>query len=506
METYLIQIADLLLDVKNPRHDPVETQEEQIAALVKDDQVKSLASDIAVNGLSPIEKPIVMYDENSEKYIVLEGNRRVCSLILLHNPMLAPISIRPVLTQINKDKVPDSIECALAKSREEARVWIDRRHSGLSGGIGLKSWNSIQKTRASDIFEKPNDNSLSLALFEYAKKYLRLDCSEKKASLTTASRYLGNNKFRNTMGIRSRRPNKRVRIACSHLEFESILYRFLSDLIDNDQSKEFGVHSRTKKLDIENYANHLISENLAPKITEKESFLEPRPKGIPTWNSGSTPSASGGHSATSERDDSDNALPITADQTQPPSHADTTNSDSSLAADSFGNPSIKQSDSEQSNGENYVDPSDLSDLDLSHTRQSRIPPSKEIINRLNALADPKLSSLYKSICTVSLNKHPSLMYSGVWMFFEALAQQYGGSKYNQGLEAYLNQIINDLFPKIERMDLKNASHNLAQFVNSVKHSGKYYVDSANQLAIDFATIEPLTIKMLDKLASNKNDA
>ncbi len=78
MDTYDIPVADLLLDVSNPRHDPVETQEEQIAALVKDDQIKSLATDIAMNGLSPIEKPIVMYDEGSEKYIVLEGNRRVC--------------------------------------------------------------------------------------------------------------------------------------------------------------------------------------------------------------------------------------------------------------------------------------------------------------------------------------------------------------------------------------------------------------------------------------------
>jgi hypothetical protein len=487
MDTYDIPVADLLLDVRNPRHDPVDTQEEQIAALVKDDQVRSLATDIAMNGLSPIEKPIVLYDEDAEKYIVLEGNRRVCSLILLHNPMLAPAGVRSAFNNMSKDKVPESIECALAESREEARLWIERRHSGLSGGIGLKSWNAIQKTRASDAYEKPNDNSLALALFEYAKKHLNLDCSEKKASLTTATRYLGNNKFRNTMGIRSRRTNKVVRIACSHSEFESILFRFLSDLIENDQTKEFGVHSRTKKLDIENYANHLVSEGLAPRITERESSLIPRPKSTPHWNPDADSNSHKERNTTSDtRDRNENG-------------STNTGTDASTGSDSYNN-----SGGEQSVDENHNNPSDLSDLDLTHTKKNRIPASGEIINKLNLLADPKLTSLYKSICTISVNTHPSLLYAGTWMFFEAMAVQYD-TPYDKGLEAYLNQLINQLFPnKSQRPDLKSANHNLAQYVNSIKHSGKYYSQSASQLPVDFETIEPLTLKMLDNLIAQKN--
>lgn len=491
MDTYDIPVADLLLDVRNPRHDPVETQEEQIAALVKDDQVKSLATDIAMNGLSPIEKPIVMYDEDSEKYIVLEGNRRVCSLILLHNPMLAPAGVRSAFNNMSKDKVPDSIECALAESREEAKLWIERRHSGLSGGIGLKTWSSIQKTRASDAYEKPNDNSLALALFEYAKSHLHLDCSEKKASLTTATRYLGNNKFRNTMGIRSRRTNKVVRIACLHSEFESILVRFLSDLVENDSTKEFGVHSRTKKLDIENYANHLISEGLAPKITEIETSLEPRPKGMPDRNPADSSNSSEGQN---------NGGSSTSD---PACNKNRDSGGSIGAGASTGSNSYNNFDGSLCDDEKCIDPSDLSDLDLSHTKNNRIPASSEIKKKLNSLSDQKLSSLYKSICTISTNVHASILYAGVWMFFEALASQYGG--YNQGLEAFLNQTINNKFTSDKKVkdDLKAASHNISQYVNSIKHSGKYYSTNASQLAVDFETIEPLTLKMLDKLITNK---
>ncbi len=421
--------------------------------------------------------------------------------------MLAPASLRSAFNNMSKDKVPDSIECALAESREQARLWIERRHSGPSGGIGLKSWNAIQKTRASDAYEKPNDNSLALALFEYAKKHLNLDFSEKKANLTTATRYLGNNRFRSTLGIRSRRTNKLVKISCSHSEFESILFRFLTDLIENDQTKEFGVHSRTKKLDIENYANHLVSEGLAPTITERESPLEPRPKGIPKWN----PSANYGSNTernttgiNEDREVDTSSATVPASSDQDPTVSDSNKSDNRASNDSANKDFCGDSNNEQPYDKSYGDPSDLSDLDLSYTKNNRIPASSEIKEKLNILSDSKLSSLYKSICTISTNAHASILYAGVWMFFETLASQYGG--YNKGLEGFLNQIINNSFDlDKEKKDLRAASYHIAQYVNSIKHSGKYYATNASQLAVDFKTIEPLTLTMLDKVISNKNN-
>ncbi|MBT13717.1 MAG: hypothetical protein CMI02_16980 [Oceanospirillaceae bacterium] len=90
------------------------------------------------------------------------------------------------------------------------------------------------------------------------------------------------------------------------------------------------------------------------------------------------------------------------------------------------------------------------------------------------------------------------------MFFETLASQYGG--YNKGLEGFLNQIINNSFDlDKEKKDLRAASYHIAQYVNSIKHSGKYYATNASQLAVDFKTIEPLTLTMLDKVISNKNN-
>ena len=500
METCIVPVTDLLLDVRNPRHEPVETQEQQIAALVKDDQVKALATDIAMNGISPIEKPIVIYDEKAGKYIVLEGNRRVCALILIHNPMLAPVGVRPAFNNMNQDKVPETIECALVKSREEARPWIERRHGGLSGGIGLKNWSPIQKTRASDAYEKPNDNSLALALFEYAKKYLHLDCSEKKASLTTATRYLGNNKFRNTIGIRSRRSNKAVRISCSHQEFEAVLYRFLCDLVENNSEKKFGVHSRTKARDIENYANHLVSEGLAPTITEKERSLEPRPKSTPAWPHLSSESEDQGRTSKQENELRKDNNPSTTTET--PTTDETLNSDSSNESNT---PSLNGVGSKDSTDECAIneddedgDPADLSHLDTSHTKKNRLPMSAKVIKKLIELDSKKLNALYKSITDIPAKKHASVLYSGVWMFCEALATRAGKDSSTE-LKGFFNNTIKNAFKdRGVKKEQQDAADHLTSYVNSIKHGGGYFASDSEQLAISLDTIEPTLLLMIDK--------
>jgi len=52
---------------------------------------------------------------------------------------------------------------------------------------------------------------------------------------------------------------------------------------------------------------------------------------------------------------------------------------------------------------------------------TRIQESQAVVNKLAELGVKKLSSLYQSLVTVSLVKHPALMYVGAWSFMESLS-------------------------------------------------------------------------------------
>lgn len=66
-------VLDLYLDNNNPRHEPINDQSKIIQHLLKKEQVKNLARDIAKIGVSPIEQFAVIKDE-ADNHSVVEGN------------------------------------------------------------------------------------------------------------------------------------------------------------------------------------------------------------------------------------------------------------------------------------------------------------------------------------------------------------------------------------------------------------------------------------------------
>jgi hypothetical protein len=85
-----IKLTSLFVNTENYRFEPLSSQKEAIDKMVEDqeDKLYSLVDDIVTNGLSPVDLIIVTPSEDSSKYIVLEGNRRITSLKLLNNPTL----------------------------------------------------------------------------------------------------------------------------------------------------------------------------------------------------------------------------------------------------------------------------------------------------------------------------------------------------------------------------------------------------------------------------------
>jgi hypothetical protein len=85
-----VPLADLLLDPENPRLDIQEGHREAVRAHFVNDASKMIALLEDINDksmLNPLEKVGASpSSEHPGRYIVKEGNRRVASLIALHNP------------------------------------------------------------------------------------------------------------------------------------------------------------------------------------------------------------------------------------------------------------------------------------------------------------------------------------------------------------------------------------------------------------------------------------
>ena len=272
----LLNVLDIYLDDQNPRHDPIKDQPKIFNYLLNKELVKPLAKDIAEKGLSPIELLAVMQDKGGS-YIVLEGNRRLCALKLLNDPDKASENSRTYFRQLveKASYIPKQVLCIVYNNREEADDWLDRRHNGQQGGVGVKAWDAEQKNRRNLNNKKTDPNTLAQTLLDYGRDRGFLGNFEKKI-VTTAARYLGNPYFRKSVGIISDRSEADVRIEVSFIDFEVFLKVFCNDLIEGER-----VSSRSKKSDWEDYAKTLISEgvvsiNVTPPryLSERSQYIQ----------------------------------------------------------------------------------------------------------------------------------------------------------------------------------------------------------------------------------------
>lgn len=164
-----INVSDLALYLQNPRLSDSENQVESVRKMIQDqgEGLLKLASSIVNDGLSPIEIVGVAFDEQTRKYVVLEGNRRVCALKLLNNPSLADDkSFRDAFEDFKTefDKSPISeVRCAVFPTVEDSFKWVIRRHTGQQEGAGMVPWNPIQQDRSNvNLLKRPPTIRLQL--------------------------------------------------------------------------------------------------------------------------------------------------------------------------------------------------------------------------------------------------------------------------------------------------------------------------------------------------------
>jgi len=96
-----VALSRLHLDPRNPRHDVTEDEPSIIEKLVRDEQILPLAEDICKRGLSPLERlAVIPHPILDSHFVMVEGNRRLCSLKLLRDPKRAPAPNRKAFKRL----------------------------------------------------------------------------------------------------------------------------------------------------------------------------------------------------------------------------------------------------------------------------------------------------------------------------------------------------------------------------------------------------------------------
>lgn len=213
MNVKSIKLTSLFVNTENYRFEPLTSQREAIDKMIEnqEDKLYFLAVDIVTNGLSPVDLIMVTSSEDINKYIVLEGNRRITSLKLLNNPALIGdkyASLRKRFQKFQKEHLTEiqnirNIDCAVFENPSEADIWIKRKHSGELNGIGTVTWNSQQKQRFEEKIEGKSSIPLQILSLLRCHPSVPNDIKEAlpKLNITNLQRLMSDPYVRENLGI-----------------------------------------------------------------------------------------------------------------------------------------------------------------------------------------------------------------------------------------------------------------------------------------------------------------
>lgn len=124
--------------------------------------------------LSPLENILLLSHGN--RYIVLEGNRRLFALRLLnqHKPTLQLLGERKqtqVESIVKGHKPITEVRAVIFEHRVDAAPWITLKHASGQGGAAMKPWGAFEKDR--DEYNRNPDNCPKTLAFIYTAINLR---------------------------------------------------------------------------------------------------------------------------------------------------------------------------------------------------------------------------------------------------------------------------------------------------------------------------------------------
>ena len=269
MESKIIKVTNLFIDLDNYRFEHQTSQVEAINKMVdvyKGD-LYNLAVDILEYGLNPTDMPLVIKTPTDDnKFIVMEGNRRITTLKILLNPNLIDNKHQALkkkfikLADENQNNVIRSLECGICLDRKEANLWIERKHSNGLHGIGTQQWNAIQKQR----FEEATKGKTSMAL-QVINMLMEANTVDEKfknqledIKVTNLQRLISDPDVRKLLGISL----LKGRLASNTKK--DVVTKALTVVLTDMMNKDFKVSKIYKKEDRERYIHNLLDGSINP--------------------------------------------------------------------------------------------------------------------------------------------------------------------------------------------------------------------------------------------------
>lgn len=259
-----INVNNLLLDLDNSRFpDQPENQRQAIEFMLKQqgDKLFKLAKDIIEFGVDPSERLVVVKDE-SENYVVVEGNRRVTTLKLLQNIDIVDEDkttrkIKGLLAS-NPD-IPQAVECVIYQQDDEGyEHWVNLKHTGENDGVGRVHWKGqeVDRHRA-----KHGETSFGNQLITFITKESNIKSSIKsntnKLKITNITRLLGDPAVRERLSLHM--VTGSLFCKCPKEQFVERITKLLDEMLETDDNGkiQFTVNRIKKKDDRKDFMNQL---------------------------------------------------------------------------------------------------------------------------------------------------------------------------------------------------------------------------------------------------------
>lgn len=299
-----LQLSQIDLDLENPRINPANSQLEALKELVRlesigdkaGEKIHNLAKSICeMGGVDPGDRIYVIEDpQNSDRYIALDGNRRIAALRLLTNPALAnneavgiPKSMRTRLNALRESArgaIPTQLDVVIFKDRKVAEPYIRLRHNGEQDGAGRSQWEAFQNARSL--------NSGSFQILQHLRSKSLLDLAAISAidsgrfPISTFERFAAGKPFHEVFG-------GTILPTSYHVEDKNSLAMQAWAIIANQTASE-EISSRT----------HQKSESIKPYLIDLRDKLSPHASSEPE---GSDQGDSSADERESQNSDSDNS-------------------------------------------------------------------------------------------------------------------------------------------------------------------------------------------------------
>lgn len=207
----LVSVTRLLLDQSNARlGDEQTTQQATQLALAQllGPQLLEIAEDIVKNGLDPTALLAVTPDgAPRSKFRVIEGNRRLLALKVLDTPAIidgvfsaARRKRLVALSETFRARPISSVQCAIFEVEEDARHWIELRHTGANGGVGLVEWDSNEQDRYRTRHGQPDERKPAGQIIDFVSQFYPAKPGDKRI-FTTLERVVATPAVREKLGI-----------------------------------------------------------------------------------------------------------------------------------------------------------------------------------------------------------------------------------------------------------------------------------------------------------------